>query len=287
MPRPARAPPERRLRRRATYLRSNRLAWDRSSDSYDRRHREELTRHDGMAWGLWRLPERELRLLGAVRGRRSLELGCGAARWSRGLARRGARAVGVDVSRSQLSKARRLTRRGAARVDLVHGSADRLPFRSRSFDLIFSDWGAMTFVDPAATVPEAARLLRPGGRLVFAASSPFRYVTWDRARDRLGRRLTRAYFDDRPLVLDGITEFTRTYGAWVELFRRHGFEILGLTETRPAGGPRGRYTSKADAAWARRWPMEALWSLRRRELPEPSGGRSGRRRRRGSAPPRP
>ena len=42
-----------------------------------------------------------------------------------------------------------------------------MPLADSSFDLVFCDHGAMSFCDPAVTLPEVARLLRPGGRFVF------------------------------------------------------------------------------------------------------------------------
>lgn len=241
----------------------NRRFWNRTSDAYDARNREGLTESGGMAWGLWRIPESELRLLGAVRGRKVLELGCGAARWSAALARRGASAVGLDLSDSQLEKALQESTRTKGRVALVHGSAESLPFQSGGFDIVFCDWGAMTFADPRRTVPEVARVLAVGGRFVFSASSPFRYVALHRGLDRQTRRLEHAYFDIERLDLDGAVEFQLTYGAWVTLFRAHGLAVERLLETRPPRGRRSRYLSAGDEAWARRWPTEAIWSLRK------------------------
>ncbi len=198
-----------------------------------------------------------------MRGRRVLELGCGAARWSRGLAALGARPVGIDLARAQLAKARRLVGAGVPRVALARGSAESLPFRAGVFDLVLSDWGALTFADPDRAIPEVARVLVPGGRLVFATSSPFRFVAFDRARDREGRTLRRPYFGRGTVVFGGLTEFTRTYGEWVALFRRHGLAVEGLVETTPPAGPPSSYLAREDEAWARRWPAECLWSLRR------------------------
>ena len=147
-----------------------------------------------MAWGFWRIPESKLRALGDPRGRDVLEIGCGAARWSIALARKGARAVGLDLSTAQLAHARRLVRESRQPVRLVRGDAERLPFHASSFNVVFCDWGAMTFCDPYRTVPQAARVLRPGGRLVFSTSSPFRILAQNRRTDRISGRLLYDYF---------------------------------------------------------------------------------------------
>lgn len=255
----------RRGRRSSTaeHIRHNRAVWDRVSPWYDRRFARVLGGRHATSWGVFRVPETELRLLGEVRGKKVLEVGCGAARWSIALARGQARPVGLDLSHRQLAKARELAVSARVRLPLVRGSAEALPFRSETFDRVFCDWGAMTFSDPAHSVPECARVLRSGGEFVFATASPLRFVTFDRPRDRQVRRLVRPYFgtyrvryDDRAAV-----EFHPPYGVWIELFRRHGLRVERLVETRPTPGRRSRYLSRGDAEWARSWPIEAIWKL--------------------------
>jgi ubiquinone/menaquinone biosynthesis C-methylase UbiE len=212
---------------------------------------------------VFRIPEKELRLLGPVRGKRVLELGCGAARWSIGLARIGARPVGLDLSSRQLERARELRRAARVEVPLVRGSAERLPFRSGTFDTVFCDWGAMTFADPNRTVPEAARVLRQRGRLVFATASPFRQVTYDPRRDRQTRRLVRPYFGLHRFEFpgDAAVEFHPPYGVWIDLFRASGLRVERLLELPAARGQRSTYLPRSDSEWARSWPIESIWSL--------------------------
>ena len=192
-----------------------------------------------------------------------LELGCGAARWSIALARKGARAVGFDLSSAQLTLARDLVRRAGGHVPLVRGNAERLPFRSASFDIVFCDWGAMTFSDPRRSVPEAARVLRRGGTFVFATASPFRFATYDLDRDGQARRLLRPYFGTRRVQYpgDSAVEFHPPYGVWVDLFRANGLRVERLLETRPKARQRSTYLSSKDIAWARSWPIETIWKL--------------------------
>lgn len=246
-----------------SYVRSNRRSWDRAAEAYEHRHARSLAGKRDLAWGLWRIPESTVGLLGRVRGRRVLELGCGAARWSAALARRGAVVTGLDVSAGRLAQADRVVRRAKTVVRLVQASAETLPFDDRSFDIVFCDWGGMTFADPRRTVPECARVLEEGGTLAFSTSSPLRYLTLDIRRDRQDRWIRRSYFDLERIVLDGTVEFSRTYGGWVELFRTHGFTVERLIETRPEGRRTSGYLSKHDNRWADSWPTEALWSVRK------------------------
>ncbi len=254
---------QRRRSPTADHVRTNLRLWERQSDAYDRRCASVLGGRRAKAWGLWRIPESSLGLVGPVRGKDVLELGCGAARWSDALSADGARVVGLDVSRSQLSKALRITRRSGGKVALLRANAEELPLAERSFDLVLSDWGAMTFCDPERTVPEVARILRPGGRLVFATSSPFRAIAHDRRTDRIGRALRYGYFGLGRLDYPREVNFTLPYSDWVELFGRAGLALERLVEPQGLGGRTSRYLSPREERWARRWPLESIWSARK------------------------
>ncbi|GMU79861.1 MAG: SAM-dependent methyltransferase [Acidimicrobiia bacterium] len=243
--------------------RRNRAFWDADADAYQAAHGEALTRAP-MAWGVWRIPEAELGVLGDVRGLDVLEYGCGGAQWSVALAASGARAVGLDLSRTQLSHARRLVRQAAAGVALVCATATAAPFVDASFDLVFCDHGAMSFADPAATIPECARLLRDGGRLVFALSTQLRSLTWDPRRERVTRRLHTRW---RPRWVDdtgeGTVDFVWSHGEWIRTLRAHGFEVDDLVELRAPKGATTTHFDYAPRRWARRWPGEEIWCVTR------------------------
>src|SRR5919106_1539119 len=159
--------------------RKNRAWWDHSADEYQEQHGSQLNRRRGPAWGVWSIPEAKLSVLGEVRDRDILELGCGAAQWSIKLAARGARVVALDNSGAQLAHARRLMARAGKSFPLVHASADAVPLADGAFDIVFCDNGGMTFADPERTGPEAARLLRPGGGLAFCTATPFLFLSFD------------------------------------------------------------------------------------------------------------
>jgi SAM-dependent methyltransferase len=224
---------------------------------------QELERSGAQAWGLWRVPEATARWLGPVRGRSVLELGCGAARWSIGLRRRGARVIGLDQSGAQLSKARALVATAGVRVPLIRANAERLPFQNGSFDLVFCDWGALTFADPRRCVPECSRVLRRNGRLVFATGTWFGLVGWDARRDRLTRRLLRPYFGPMGRPVGDLVEFRPTFPEWFELFHRNRFAVERVSETRPPAEARSSYVSARDTEWAHSWPVECIWRVRK------------------------
>jgi SAM-dependent methyltransferase len=239
----------------------NRAAWDADADDYQARHGRDLADSGGLAWGTTLIPEAELRVLGDVVGKDILELGCGAAQWSTLLARRGARLTGVDNSERQLEHARRLIAERGVEVELVHASAESVPLPDASFDVVFCDHGAMSFADPARTVPEAARLLRAGGLLAFSHTSPIRWICYDEEADRETDSLQRPYFGMRRHESYGAIEYDIGYGEWIRLFRASGLVVEDLLEPQPPEGATSTYGWDPD--WARKWPAECIWRVRK------------------------
>lgn len=241
----------------------NRSAWDASSDEYQQHNGPQLAASGGLAWGVWQIPEAELGVLGDVRDKDMLELGCGAAQWSIALARAGARPVGLDLSERQLEHAQILMAAAGVDFPLVHASAESVPFPDASFDVVFCDYGAMTFADPYLTVPEVARLLRPGGLFAFSHATPIRMIAWPLDAERAGDRLVHDYFGMHAFDDGETIDFNLPYGEWIGLFRRHGFTVEDLIEPRPAADAVSTYRDEIEREWSRRWPAESIWRLRR------------------------
>jgi SAM-dependent methyltransferase len=247
------------------HIRKNRRDWDKTSDEYQAEHASQLNRWDRLAWGTWNLPEAKLGVLGDVRGKDVLEFGCGGGQWSIGLAREGARPVGLDLSIRQLEHAQRLMRDADVTFPVVNASAEETPFVDGSFDIVFCDHGAMTFADPFRTVPEVARLLRPGGLLVFNLESPFHFVTWNEEIETVDDRLHLDYFGMRSWEDAESVNFNLPYGEWIRLFRANGLEVEDLIEIQaPENAKQHRYPALATPEWARRWPSEEIWRARKR-----------------------
>jgi len=213
---------------------------------------------------MWQLRESELGILGEVAGKDVLELGCGAAQWSILLAGLGARSVGMDNSARQLEHAREALAAAGLDFPLIHGAAESIPLPDESFDIVFADHGANRFADPYQWVPEAGRLLRPGGLLAFSGSTPFEVMCWNEPADRMDAELHVDYFGlHRVEDVDGPVQFELPYGEWIRLFRANGFEIEELREIQPPEGAESTYRTAEETEWARSWPMEQIWIVRK------------------------
>ena len=245
----------------------NRIAWDAAAAEYVA-NGERSWATDEFTWGVWGVPEADLHALpDDVAGKDVIELGCGTAYISAWLARRGARVVGIDNSPNQLETARRLQREHDLEFPLLLGNAEEVPYPDASFDLAISEYGAAIWADPYRWIPEAARLLRPGGELVFLGNGVFWVLTVPE-HDGEGPttdRLLRPYFgmhrfewpDD-----DGV-EFHLGYGDRIRLLRRSGFEVLDLIEVQPPEGATTNQGEYWDLDWSRRWPSEEIWRARK------------------------
>jgi SAM-dependent methyltransferase len=218
-------------------------------------------------WGIWRVPEVELGLLPAdMTGLDAIELGCGTAYVSAWLARRGARPVGIDNSPEQLATARRLQTAHGLTFPLHLGNAEATPFADHSFDFAISEYGAAIWCDPHRWIPEAARLLRPGGQLVFLCNSNLMMLAMperdnEAATARLQRPQRGMHRFEWPEP-SGV-EFYISHGEWIRLLRGSGFEVEDLIEVYPQAGATTSYPF-VDLAWASAWPCEEVWKARKR-----------------------
>ena len=248
-------------------VRINLASWEADSEDYQRRNREQLNRWDRLGWGVWDIPEDRIGALGDVAGLDALELGCGACQFGIKVAMRGARVTGLDFSANQLAAAGPNFVETGVRLPLVRASAEEIPFVDASFDLVFCDHGAMSFTDPAVSIPACARVLRPGGLLVFDINTPFISVCWGDDDAPPGRELRRPYFEARRRVIEDesgpLVEIRPTYGEWIRLFRASGLTIEDLIELRPPADADTTYTDYAPLDWARDYPGEHIWKVRK------------------------
>jgi SAM-dependent methyltransferase len=243
----------------------NRELWTRKNAEFTDGDARRAWAVEEMFWGVFGIPDTELRVLGDIDGLDVVELGCGTAYVSARLARLGARPVGVDPTPAQLETARRCMAETGIEFPLVEAAAESVPLADESFDLAISEHGASTWADPYRWIPEAARLLRRGGRLVFLHGTPFVYPHYPDVGDA-SRELQRPYFGMHRFQWtpdDGI-EFQLTYGGWIDVLRGAGLAIERLVELQaPVGASRHEYYSDHDPEWATSWPVEEIWVARK------------------------
>jgi SAM-dependent methyltransferase len=245
------------------YAVRNRASWTESNREYTHDQGVRAWRQEEITWGVFSLPESELNTLPDVAGKDVIELGCGTAYFSSWLARRGARPVGVDITPAQLETAREMQHETGIEFPLLEANAEAVPLPDASFDLVLSEYGASIWCDPYKWIPEAARLLRPGGELVFLRNSTLAVLFsaldgWHETLQRPQRGLHRVDWED-----DGTTEFQLGHGDLFALLRESGFDVLDLKElfAPEDATDHGYYHSNAE--WAKKWPWEEIWRARK------------------------
>ena len=251
-----------------------RAAWNRTSAGYQRLHQIPT---DAAHYGPWAPDESELRLLGDVRDKRILEIGCGGGQCSIAFARQGAIAVGIDLSDEQLAFASQLVQSAVAPqlendVDAIvlptflQGDAGDLGrFTGGSFDLVFSAYALHYVPHIEACLAEVSRVLRyadtgagvPGGQFVFSLDHPFRDCFSDDDNGEESLHPLRSYFTrgamDWQFGSSGewMRSFHRTIGDWVALLHDANLQVERIIEPEPV------LTAEEQASWSESYDLEA------------------------------
>jgi SAM-dependent methyltransferase len=242
------------------YVAVNRAAWTRANAEYTDARAHDAWSEAEITWGTTDFPESEARALPDIDGKDVVELGCGTAYFGAWLARRGARVVGVDVTPAQLETARRMEAEFALGLEFVEANAEATGLSSASFDLVVSEYGASIWCDPARWIPEAARLLRPGGHLVFLRNSTLAVLcaTQEGPPAETLQRPQRGLYRIEWTEPDEV-EFQMGHGDWIRLLRSNRFEIEALIELYAADDAVDHEYYHSNAAWAKKWPSEEIW----------------------------
>ena len=218
-------------------------------------------------WGIFRVPESDIRVLPELYETNVIELGCGTAYFSAWLARRGARVVGVDLNPDQLERARGFQREFELEFPLIEANAEEVPLPGGSFDLALSEYGASTWCDPHKWVPEAKRLLRTGGRLIFMRNSTLLVLCSDAkgvVQEKLERPQAGLYRIDWVDDEGEGSEFQLSHGHWIDLLRGNGFELEHLVELHaPEEAVVNPLWDFVSVEWAQKWPAEEIWVARK------------------------
>jgi SAM-dependent methyltransferase len=246
------------------YVVRNRASWTKSNADYTHDQGARAWRQEEITWGIFGVAERELRMLPELEGTDVVDLGCGTAYFSAWLARAGARPVGVDVTPAQLDTARQMQRETGLEFPLLEANAEDVPLPDESFDLALSEYGASIWCDPRKWIPEAARLLRPGGELVFLRNSTLSMLCatlegWSETLQRPQRGLYRLDWED-----EDTTEFQLGHGDLFRILRESGLDVLDLVELYAPEDAQPHPYYALDVEWAKKWPWEEIWRARKR-----------------------
>jgi SAM-dependent methyltransferase len=244
----------------------NREVWTKANAEYTDRRARAAWAEEEIGWGMFAGPESEIGALGDVAGKDVIELGCGTAYFGAGLAKRGARVTGVDPTPAQLETARRMQDEFELHFPLIEAAAEDVPLPDESFDLAVSEYGASIWADPELWISEAARLLRPGGRLVFLCNTPLS-ILCSPDEGKVEERLMRPHSDLGRIEWPGEDEgvnYHLSHGEMIRVLTANGFVVEALQERlAPADAETHGYYDFVPAEWARQWPAEEIWVARK------------------------
>ena len=247
------------------YLARNREGWTKSNAEYtDARARADWLQEE-ITWGMCHARETDVQALPDFAGKDVVELGCGTGYFGAWLKQRGAaRVVGVDITPAQLATAQALNDEFGLGIEYLEANAEETGLRAESFDIVLSEYGASIWCDPYKWIPEAARLLRPGGELVFLRNATLAILcatetgATTETLQRSQRGLHRLDWED-----DQTTEFQMGHSEWVRLLRANDFEILDLYESYATENTPDHTYYAWTREWAERWPWEEIWRARK------------------------
>jgi SAM-dependent methyltransferase len=248
------------------YVPQNIRVWTKANAEHTGPSARDAWAQDEIIWGVFEIPEAQLGVLGDVAGLDMLELGCGTAYFSAWLAKRGARPVGVDPTPAQLETARAMQAEFGLDFPLIEAVGEYVPLPDSTFDVVHSEYGASIWADPYRWIPEAARLLRPRGRLIFLRNSTL-LVLCQELEPPAGNRLVRPQRGLHRLEWPdtGEVEFHLGHGDWIELLSANGFEVERLIELyAPEHALTHEYYDHVTPEWAQKWPADEIWVARKR-----------------------
>jgi len=249
-----------------SYIKRNQAQWTTLAAEFSAPGREGWKSSEPR-WGVWSIPESKASILPEhIKGLNTLELGCGTAYVSAWLHSAGAHPVGLDPTPQQLANAADNQTEFDISFPLVLAAAEKTPFQSETFDLVISEYGACLWSDPYMWIPEASRILKPGGKLIFLTNSFLSILCLpDQPGGTTSNLLIRPQFDIHRVEWpndpqDNGVEFHLSHGNWIKLFRANDLEVEDLVELRPEDNSTTRFDYHTNE-WSRQWPSEEVWKL--------------------------
>jgi len=175
-----------------------------------------------------------LKLLGNIRGKKILDLGCGTGIYAKILTKKGAKVKGIDISKEMI----KIAQKENPEIEFKVGNAEKLPYKSKEFDIVLSALVLEYFKDWNKVLKEINRVLEKDGLLIFSIGNP---VSSSIKRIKFkGKkfRLVKAYFKENLRVSkwwDGVYMrwYHKPYGTIVKLLIKHGFGLVDYEDAKP------------------------------------------------------
>lgn len=207
-----------------------------------------------------------LRLLGNVRGKKILDLGCGPGRYAKILTENGAKVIGIDNSENSL----KIARKEAPKAEFILGDIEELPFKSEEFDIVLSPLVIGHFKNWNKIFKEVRRVLKKGGIFIFSIHNPIREVMEKEKWMFRKFRKVENYFNERSIYDtwgNGEKKYTvshhhKTYGTIINYIVDNGFELAGYEDCKPLSKAKKLYPKEYEQSI--NMPHFCVWKARKK-----------------------
>jgi len=144
--------------------------WESASKNYQKECKIPIDIH----YGPGSPNENHLKLLGNLKGKKILEIGCGGAQCGIAMAKKGGKVTGIDISEEQLKFAEELTKKNRVKIKFILGSFQNLnKIKSNSKDIVFSAFALHYSPNIKTIFKQVKRILKERGIFVFSLDHPF------------------------------------------------------------------------------------------------------------------
>ena len=174
-----------------------------------------------------------IKLLGDLKGKNVLDLGCGPGIYAKILSKKGAKVKGIDISDKEIE----IARKDNPKIDFEVGTIEKLPYKNKSFDVVLSALVLEYLDDWTRVLSEVKRVLKKGGFFVFSMHNPVSACI----KIKQGKAIVKNYFNEKrfekkwPKSLRNIKMvwYNKTYEKIVKLLVKKGFELTNYEDAKP------------------------------------------------------
>jgi len=207
-----------------------------------------------------------LKLLGNVKNKEILDLGCGPGVHAKILTKKGAKVTGIDNSSASIN----LAKIESPGSKFLVGDIEKLPFNSNEFDVVFSAMVIGHLKGWNKLFNEVNRVLKKDGIFVFSIYNPFKEVVIKKEWEGKEFRVIENYFDEKLIYDDWkaenkkfkVSHHHKTYGTIIKTLVKHGFELIDYEDCKPPKSAKKKYPEKYDETI--NIPNFCVWKLKKR-----------------------